>query len=244
MMIASEQQVQQLIPWPYVIRRSARVKSLRISVSREQGVEVVYPRWSSRKVALQFLLESHSWLNQHQEILQQSLNFKDQSIPSFIDLKLLKQRFDLACELIPGHKIILQRQSRKLLLQGEATDLASVAPCLKRWLLSLANEHLTPKVRQISTEIGLPFNKLSWRLQKTLWGSCSPDNNISLNLKLLFVQYELFRYVVVHELCHTRFRSHGPRFWALVRRFDVSYSQHDKSLKDIILKLPLWLSHL
>ena len=156
----------------------------------------------------------------------------------------MKQRFDLACELIPGHKIILQRQSRKLLLQGEATDLASVAPCLKHWLLSLANEHLTPKVRQISTEIGLPFNKLSWRLQKTLWGSCSPDNNISLNLKLLFVQYELFRYVVVHELCHTRFRSHGPCFWALVRRFDASYSQNDKSLKDIILKLPLWLSHL
>ena len=67
MMIVAEQQVQELIPWPYVIRRSAKVKSLRISVSREYGVEVVYPRWSSRKVALQFLLESRSWLNQHQK---------------------------------------------------------------------------------------------------------------------------------------------------------------------------------
>jgi predicted metal-dependent hydrolase len=29
---------------------------------------------------------------------------------------------------------------------------------------------------------------------------------------------EVFRYVVVHELCHMRWQSHGPRFWGLVAR--------------------------
>ena len=155
-----EQQVRNLIPWPYAIRRSSRAKSLRISVSREHGVEVVYPRWSSRKVALQFLLESRCWLSQHKEILQQALSFRDLPIPDFIDFKLLNKYWNIMIEFVPKQKIVLYHRPGGVLLHGHVTDLVSVGPVFRELLLSLAEEHLTPKVRQISTEIGLPFNKI------------------------------------------------------------------------------------
>ncbi len=48
------------------------------------------------------------------------------------------------------------------------------------------------------------------------WGSCSRDGKISLNFRLLFVPEDVLDYVIIHELAHTKYRSHGPRFWALV----------------------------
>jgi predicted metal-dependent hydrolase len=243
-MIVAEQQVQELIPWPYVIRRSARAKSLRISVSREHGVEVVYPRWSSRKVALQFLLESRPWLNKHQKVLNHSLIAAQQLIPTGIDLMLLKFQYEVNVNVVDGAKVILRSDKQRLFFSGDVKDLTCVAPLLKRWLFSLAKKHLTPRVRKISAEIGLPFARLSWRLQKTLWGSCSAKNNISLNVKLLFVADDLFRYVVIHELSHTHYRSHGPRFWALVRRLNPDFRHHEHGLKQVLSQLPLWLSHL
>jgi predicted metal-dependent hydrolase len=29
---------------------------------------------------------------------------------------------------------------------------------------------------------------------------------------------DILDYVIVHELAHTKYRSHGPRFWALVEK--------------------------
>ncbi|MEW6035517.1 MAG: SprT family zinc-dependent metalloprotease [Candidatus Micrarchaeota archaeon] len=50
------------------------------------------------------------------------------------------------------------------------------------------------------------------------WGSCSRDGSISLNFRLLLMPQEILDYVIIHELAHTRYRSHGPRFWALVEK--------------------------
>jgi predicted metal-dependent hydrolase len=60
--------------------------------------------------------------------------------------------------------------------------------------------------------------KITVRDNLTRWGSCAPDGAISLNFKLLFMPEDVLDYVIVHELAHTRYRSHGPRFWALVEK--------------------------
>lgn len=52
----------------------------------------------------------------------------------------------------------------------------------------------------------------------TRWGSCSRDGRINLNFRLLFVPEDVLDYVIIHELAHTKYRSHGPRFWALVEK--------------------------
>jgi hypothetical protein len=36
----------------------------------------------------------------------------------------------------------------------------------------------------------------------------------------------VFRYVAIHELCHLRWRGHGPRFWTLVEQRMPDFRQH------------------
>lgn len=77
-----------------------------------------------------------------------------------------------------------------------------------------AKRVLTERLNELALLHGFHYNKLTFREQKTRWGSCSSNNNISLNLKLACIPVELMDFVLLHELVHTRIKNHGPAFKA------------------------------
>lgn len=54
------------------------------------------------------------------------------------------------------------------------------------------------------------------RMMRRKWGSCSPSGVLTLALDLTEQPINFQRYVVVHELLHLRYRSHGRLFKALL----------------------------
>lgn len=67
---------------------------------------------------------------------------------------------------------------------------------------------------------------------KRVWGSCSPENVITLNFKLLYSPPEIMDYVIVHELCHTKIKSHSKRFWKAVANVIPDYKEKKKWLRE------------
>ena len=63
---------------------------------------------------------------------------------------------------------------------------------------------------------------------KSRWGSCTVKNGINLNSWLLMLPDYLSDYVILHELAHTRYRDHGPRFWEYL---DVLTEGRSKELR-------------
>jgi predicted metal-dependent hydrolase len=76
-----------------------------------------------------------------------------------------------------------------------------------------AERKIIARLRQLARRHGFIYNKVSIRNQRTRWGSCSPKGNISLNIKLVALPQELFDYVLLHELVHTRIHNHSNKFW-------------------------------
>jgi len=76
-----------------------------------------------------------------------------------------------------------------------------------------ARRILNQRLAELATGHDFEYGKVSIRKQKTRWGSCSSQNNISLNQNLLHLPDELIDYVLLHELTHTRVKDHSPSFW-------------------------------
>ena len=79
-----------------------------------------------------------------------------------------------------------------------------------------AKAELPSRLAQLAHRHHFTYHKLFIKNNKTNWGSCSGVNNINLNLRMMLLPEQLQDYIMLHELCHTRMKNHGPQFWALL----------------------------
>ena len=90
--------------------------------------------------------------------------------------------------------------------------------------------------------MGVSFERITIRAQKTRWGSCSNGGNLNFNCLLMLSPPEIRDYVVIHELCHRKHMNHSPGFWREVAKHCPDYARHRKWLKDrggaLIARLP------
>ena len=127
------------------------------------------------------------------------------TIPSGVSLKQVEQFVVSKTDWIAKH-LAQARQLEKRRLHAasviEETDAGKARKFLVQKLMTLAEQH------------GFKVGNVSVRKQKTRWGSCSVNNNISLNIKLIHLPQQLMTYVIHPELLHTRLKKHGRQFWS------------------------------
>ena len=91
---------------------------------------------------------------------------------------------------------------------------------------------ISARVSYFAPLLGVTYNRITIRTQRTRWGSCSGKGNLNFNRLLALAPGSVLDYVVVHELCHLREMNHSPRFWALVESILPDYKQSKKWLKE------------
>ncbi len=79
----------------------------------------------------------------------------------------------------------------------------------------MAKKHISDLAAYQSRRIGRIVRRISVRDTRSRWGSCSSTGNLSFSWRLIFAPYEVFEYVVAHEVSHLRHMHHGERFWQL-----------------------------
>jgi predicted metal-dependent hydrolase len=80
------------------------------------------------------------------------------------------------------------------------------------------NDYLVSRCMKLARIHNFTINNIILRNQRTIWGSCSYNNDISLNSHLAFLNDDLIDYVILHELVHTKIKNHSKRFWALLEQ--------------------------
>ncbi len=101
----------------------------------------------------------------------------------------------------------------------------------KKRMKAEAKVLIEERVRHYSEVMGIGYGCLSFRFQKTRWGSCSSKGNLSFNCLLVLAPMEVLDSVVIHELSHRRFLNHSERFWKLVCQYCPDYDKCRRWLK-------------
>lgn len=81
-------------------------------------------------------------------------------------------------------------------------------------------------------QLHLTYNKISIRKQKTRWGSCSRNGNLSYNVRLLGAPIEVVEYVILHEVMHLKYFDHSKAFWNHIGEVMPNYKNHQRYLKE------------
>ncbi len=91
------------------------------------------------------------------------------------------------------------------------------------------HERLTECCKLASLE-GIICPPITIRRMRSRWGSCSSKGRVTLNLALIKASRECIDYVILHELCHLKVPSHGPKFWRLMAKLMPDYEERRRRL--------------
>lgn len=86
-------------------------------------------------------------------------------------------------------------------------------------ILKDAKKIILPRVSYYADLMGLEYNRVSIRLQKTRWGSCSTLKNLNFNALLILMPEDVMDSVIVHELSHLKYMNHQKEFWEFVYKY-------------------------
>lgn len=108
---------------------------------------------------------------------------------------------------------------------------------LENWYRARALEAVTRQAEAWSVRMGVRYNRVFIKDQRTLWGSCSREGNLNFNWRLILAPPAVLEYVVIHELAHLVEMNHSRRFWRIVADFCPSFKTHRRWLKDNDIEL-------
>jgi hypothetical protein len=82
-------------------------------------------------------------------------------------------------------------------------------------------------------EISRPAVRL--RRMARRWGSCNGRSTILLNTELVKAPVHCIAYVVMHELCHTKFPKHDERFYRVLSRLMPDWEARKARLEQVVI---------
>ena len=227
---------------PWVVRESRRARRLAVRVHRTGRVEVVVPPRTSRATVSAFVSEHRDWIETRRQAALRQKPPETPFPPTQIALPGVYETWRVHLAGGSGRIRVRAAGDELLVIAGDIGSREQLEEALRRWLMARAQIVLAEHLADCAREFGFSYRALSIRRQKTRWGSCSARGTISLNCCILFQPPEVLRYLLIHELSHTRHMNHSRAFWATVAGYCPDYRKLDRQLLDGWRRVPSWLS--
>lgn len=222
------------------VRASDRARRLTVRVFPGGQVEIVVPRGTRPHTVEQFVARYRPWIDRK---LAQYLPLEAASanrLPEFIRFRAGDDDWPVEYLEAPGAPRLAIHGGR-LVMRGDLSRTVLVRHLLQRFTMRRAHAILVPQLERLSAECGLAYARAQIRRQRTRWGSCSRRGTISLNACLVFQSREVVRYLLLHELAHTRHMNHSRRFWTLVGQLEPRWRELDAELSRGWREVPAWV---
>jgi len=226
----------------WTVRVSRRARRLSVRVYPGGRVEIVVPPGASASTVQRFVGAHRAWIEERVTDLSAVAGVTVETRPTRVELPAIHRSYEVRYRpaAMPMRGAQAVASDGVLTLVGN-TEEPAIARALRNWLFDLAEYELGRELARTAALGGFEYRRLQVRLQRTRWGSCSATGTISLNVCVLFQPADVMRYLLIHELSHTRHMNHSRRFWALVESLEPEYERLDRELLRGWQRVPGWM---
>ncbi len=208
-------------PMPKIVRSNRSSISLQINASGELIIKapILIPNFVIQK----FIETKRDWIektfekvNVHRPIKKE---YKENE--EFLYLgKPYKLQFYIGTEIKTQEDNLLFPKALEFRIKKE----------LENWYLKNAKEIISKRVGIRAKEMHTEYKSIMFSDTISKWGTCTHNNRLQFNWRLIMAPLMVLDYVVIHELAHTTEKNHARDFWNRVSVFTPAYRQHRKWL--------------
>ncbi len=216
-------------------RRGAH--SVRLSIRPDGSVRVTVPAWSTYATGVKFAQSRATWIRKHsssQALIRDGQHIGKAHSVSFVSSASATRPLGRVRQI----KVVVTHPG-SLAFDAPEVQTAATKACI-RALKAQAEKLLPGRLENLAAIHRFSYSSVTVKNLKTRWGSCDQDKNITLNLYLMQLPWELIDYVLLHELTHTNILKHGPTFWQAMESLEpktqmlrASMHRHRPVLSDI-----------
>ncbi len=194
---------------PIKLRRNAQARRLTLRMLQGgKGAVITLPRNVSRVEAERFAEKSKTWIAKQLEKTLPYQPFENGARVMFRGETVTIISTGFARGVVRFDPVL-----NAILVPG---DFAHIARRVTDFMKAEARKNLEEATRRYASQMGLTFRKISIRDQKSRWGSCSSDKDLSYSWRLIMAPNYVLDYVAAHEVAHLHEMNHSQRFWRLV----------------------------
>ena len=55
---------------------------------------------------------------------------------------------------------------------------------------------------------------------------------ITINPDIVYYEREIIEYIIIHEFCHLKYKTHSKRFMSLIEKYVPNYKKYDEQLNN------------
>tara|TARA_R110000868_G_scaffold411622_3_gene706496 strand:+ start:13886 stop:14578 length:693 start_codon:yes stop_codon:yes gene_type:complete len=213
----------------YSFKEKERLKSHYITVDKDDGV-VLKGKSISDEKAQKLILKKAKWILDKLDLVS---SIGDDDIVTGSRIQYLGRKYYV--EVFENNQvdeiIIDFTESKfKVSLPKSLNNQEELKLAFETFLRAKAEEKLTPRIKKWAKSTGLSYNRLKIRKLEKRWGSCTPSNDIIINIDAVKLPYSLIDYLIVHELVHTKIKSHSKEFWAELSKHIPNWKELDDKM--------------
>lgn len=221
----------------YTVRVSHKAKHKRVEITPDR-IEVVVPRGTPPEAITDFLeKKKNNIFTSFLHIEKKLNNIKNHEPVHYVSgAKVLyygRMEF-LHVEKSDISEVIVNYRSGFHILYPDAAPESErdniIKEALQEWIKKKMKEDVTVLVTSYGNKLGLHPKGIRIKEQKHLWASCGKDRIININWQIIKFPWQVLEYVVVHELCHLKYRNHSKDFWMLVGSVIPEYEKYKELL--------------
>ena len=195
----------------------------------ENGEVVVKAPWYFSKQRIQEAIK------QNKEWIMQKLN-KLEKINMYKTTKIFGVNYAVKVvfnniktpELNLNNKHIEIKLPNKLVQKNNKKTIEVI---LNKMYQKLAEKHLENVFEEIRVETGMaPENYVVKSNQKEIAKFDFENKNIYVNSKIMELEESCIKYIIIHELCHLKYKTHAKGFYKLLKTYFPNYEKYDEIL--------------
>jgi len=214
----------------YTLKRSPRARYVRFEMKAQSGLTVVIPRSYNPEELPELLKCRSGWILRHHTRYSKAHPYETgKRLQSGDVVPFMGRNLELFVEHSNAESNSVMLQDGRLIV-GLMSGSDGLNTVLEGWYRSQAAKIIGDKAEAVSASLGVRYDRLVIRGQRTRWGSCSQKKNLSFNWKLMMTPEPVIDYVVVHEVAHLKEMNHNRRFWTLVAEHCPRWREHRKWL--------------